>query len=464
MMQSTRSRPEQLAGVIEGFYGPPWSRAERLGLLDQMVQGGLNTYMYAPKDDLNHRALWRQCYDEQQAATIRQLIFDCSHREIRFIYALSPGLDIRFSSSEEMYRLQLRLAQMMELGCKHFALLFDDIPDAMHEDDRQQFGSFAAAQCEITNELLRWVREQLSDAQFAFCPTPYCSRMQRRNLGGADYLQTVGRQLNSEIDVFWTGPEIISREITVDHIRHMQALLRRKPLIWDNLHANDYDGRRIYCGPYAGRPLALRGEVAGIMHNPNCEFPLNFVPWQTFSDYWHAGSQWDERKSYLQALESWLPRFRSTSGTIGLEQLIQLIDCFYLPFEEGPVAQQLHTAARQLTAAPSQLWPERGAQFAALAKPLRNTCAEIANLYDRALFAALSRRTWELREELDLLLACMACKVNDPQAVCRSDYHLPGTYRGGLVPKLQRLLRQNADESFTPIVDATLSADSLTGS
>jgi hypothetical protein len=41
-----------LAGIIEGFYGPPWSRSERQELVDMMASAGLNTYLYAPKDDL----------------------------------------------------------------------------------------------------------------------------------------------------------------------------------------------------------------------------------------------------------------------------------------------------------------------------------------------------------------------------------------------------------------------------
>ena len=33
---------------------------------------------------------------------------------------------------------------------------------------------------------------------------------------------------------------------------------------------------------------------------------------------------------------------------------------------------------------------------------------------------------------------------------CRSDFHLPGTYRGGMVARLQRLLVQHPDGTFTP--------------
>ena len=62
-----------------------------------------------------------------------------------------------------------------------------------------------------------------------------------------------------------TGPEIISSEISVGHIDGLTAKLRRKPMIWDNLHANDYDGRRFYCGPYSGREVELKGRVKGIL-------------------------------------------------------------------------------------------------------------------------------------------------------------------------------------------------------
>src|SRR3954468_19447478 len=101
--------------------------------------------------------------------------------------------------------------------------------------------------------------------------------MAAAKLGGADYLAIIGRELRPEIDVFWTGPEIISREISVAHVQELQTLLRRKPVLWDNLHANDYDGRRFFCGPYSGRAPELRHEVNGLLLNPNCEFVLNYV-------------------------------------------------------------------------------------------------------------------------------------------------------------------------------------------
>jgi hypothetical protein len=76
----------------------------------------------------------------------------------------------------------------------------------------------------------------------------------------------------------------------------------------------------------------------------------------------------------------------------------------------------------------------------------------MAELRQRPLFYALIRRIWELREELDLLERYVKHHSADGPAkeACRSDFHLPLTYRGGTVPRLQRLLIQHPDGTFTP--------------
>jgi protein O-GlcNAcase/histone acetyltransferase len=438
-----------LAGVIEGFYGRPWSTPERLELFEWMAAFGLNTYLYAPKDDLKHRTLWREAYSPGEAEALGALLRACAERGLRAIYALSPGLDIRFGSEPDRACLRARVEQMLALGCAHFALLFDDIPDRMHAEDAKRWASFASAQCDVTNAVFRWLRERRPGARFLFCPTPYCGRMAEQQLGGPGYLDTVGRELDSGIDVCWTGPEIVSREITVAHIRELRQVLRRKPLIWDNLHANDYDGRRFYCGPYAGRPEALRQEVAGILSNPNNELPVNYVPLRTLGAFVRGRGPWDARRAYLEAMAAWLPRFAAHGPAIALDDLLLLGDCYYLPHEEGPLAEALLASARRLLASHPATWGEVAA-FTQQAGRLRDVCARVAELRDRPLFYALSRRTWELREEMDLLRACVRPKEADAGAPCRSDFHLPGTYRGGMAARLQRLLAQREDGAFLP--------------
>lgn len=83
---------------------------------------------------------------------------------------------------------------------------------------------------------------------------------------------------------------------------------------------------------------------------------------------------------------------------------------------------------------------------------LREVCARLAEIKNRPLFYALSRRIWELREELDLLEKFIKFRSSPEHAnrPFHSDFHLPKTYRGGFVPRLQKLLAQNPDGSFSP--------------
>ena len=76
----------------------------------------------------------------------------------------------------------------------------------------------------------------------------------------------------------------------------------------------------------------------------------------------------------------------------------------------------------------------------------------MTELRRRPLFNALSRRVWDLREELDLLgrYADFVSGKGQSEASFRSDFHLPDTYRGGMVAQLQRLLEQHPDGTFTP--------------
>jgi protein O-GlcNAcase/histone acetyltransferase len=375
----TARRASFLCGAIEGFYGKPWSIAERFELFDRMSEWGLNTYLYAPKDDLHHRAIWRELYPPPEAGGLKQIVAACRDRSLRFVYAISPGLDIRYGRGSELELLCGRFEQLLDMGCEHFAVLFDDIPDTF-EAAAGGVGSLASAQCRIANALSDWLRARVADPHFLFCPTAYCGRMVEQKLGGEDYLPTVGRELAPAIHVLWTGPNIVSREITLAHLEEVARVLRRKPVIWDNLHANDYAGLRFFCGPYSGRPLQLREAAAGILSNPNNEFPLNYVPLRTLADFCATQSPWDPRAAYLTAMREWLPAFETVRGSLSFDDLVLFGDCCYLPHQQGAEAEELT--------------PSKTAR-------LREVCTRLTEVRSRPLFHALFRGIWALREQLD---------------------------------------------------------------
>lgn len=58
---------------------------------------GLNTYLYAPKDDLKHRFEWRTLYNDEEADLLRSLIQSAKNNKVHFVYSISPGIDIVYS-------------------------------------------------------------------------------------------------------------------------------------------------------------------------------------------------------------------------------------------------------------------------------------------------------------------------------------------------------------------------------
>lgn len=83
----------------------------------------------------------------------------------------------------------------------------------------------------------------------------------------------------------FTGSKVISRLLTVESIEEITEVLRRPPVIWDNLHANDYDQKRVFLGPYAGRSPDLIPRLRGVLTNPNCEYGANFVAIHTLAQW-----------------------------------------------------------------------------------------------------------------------------------------------------------------------------------
>lgn len=284
---------------------------QRKVLFEWMEEWGLNTYLYGPKDDLKHRLLWREVYSSEEEAQLRTLIVEAQRRGLRFVYALSPGQDIVFSSACDLTLLKRKLRQVSDLGCQAFAVLFDDIDHSMCQADSEVFSSFAHAQVSVTNEIYRFLGEP---PVFLFCPTEYCGSLCTPSVSKSPYLQTVGEDLLPNISVIWTGSKVISRKLSAECLSEVESVLQRPPLIWDNLHANDYDSRRLFLGPFKGRDPQLRSHLRGLLLNPNCEFEANYIPLHTLGS-WHRACLEEEKdeeweycpeRALTTALRDWM--------------------------------------------------------------------------------------------------------------------------------------------------------------
>ena len=385
-----------ICGTLEGFYGRPWRLDQRLQLVQWMHEwDGMNTYMYAPKDDLYHRSKWRELYPENNINELKELVETCHKKELGFIYSIAPGLDITYSSEDEWNRLIDKIEQIQHIGCHQFAILFDDIPSKLSKKDEQVYSSFAEAQANITNRLF----DYFSDSNILFCPTVYCGQMANYDVSGNKYLIELGNQLNSNIGFFWTGPEVVSKEISVESIQELRKVINRKPIIWDNLHANDYDIRQIFFGPYIGRSLELKNELDGILSNPNCQFWANYNPLRTLGLYFSEVSEWNPRRSFLDSSKEWLQYFGNAD--ISNEEIQLLGDCFYTPGRMGDMGILIVESIQFIMNHPPEEWASHLDTFKSFEAILNSLCTKLMATTNRDLLYDFYLPLWELREETE---------------------------------------------------------------
>jgi hypothetical protein len=442
---------DYLCGVIEGFYGRPWTHEQRLALFGRLGTLGMNTYVYGPKDDIKLRARWRERYDHAEAARMRELVDACHGAGLRYVYAISPGLDMRYGDAADVERLVAKVDQLVGLGVRDVALLFDDIPHAMDPDDEARFGSFARAQAHVTERLFERVRERRPDGLRMLCPTDYCGRMADGD--GWSYLSDLAARLPADVEVFWTGDEVVSERIDAASLERVRSVIGRPPLIWDNLHANDYDLRRAYLGPVDGRAADLVGATSGILTNPNGQFELNHVAFSTLAAFTRDAGAYRADIALDEALAAWRPRFEVDGGELlTAAELRLLAELHYLPWRCGPGVEARLSEARAVLSEPPAAGDARVERLRRFADDVERLLARLTELLDRDLLYALYGPLWEVRSESRLLAGYLAHRAasGEPAPRFGRPDPLPNTYRLGFAATVQALLPLGSDGAIAP--------------
>jgi hypothetical protein len=243
------SFPER--GVVEGFYGVPWTHQDRIDILRFEGAHGMNVYYYAPKNDPYHRKLWREAYPPEDMKRLGELV-DTAHRNfVDFCFAISPGLTMAYSSERDFGVLTNKLASVGKLGVSCFALFLDDVPqDLQDPQDKARFKTLAQAHIYLTDKLYKHLKEGSAENRLVLTPTTYTNEW-----GSRDYIRELGAGVDPDVSIVWTGTKVFSPTITVEQAREWGGYIHRKPLVWDNFPVNDGTP---WCR-YRGRsPAAIR--------------------------------------------------------------------------------------------------------------------------------------------------------------------------------------------------------------
>jgi hypothetical protein len=257
-----------LVGVVEGFYGPPWTADERIEMVRFEAAAGMNAYLYAPKFDPWHLERWREPYPPQALADLVRVAREAEAAGVRFIYAVGPALDMRFADDAEHATLAAKCDQLFDAGIREFALLFDDVPEELPDAaDRGRFGdgpagSGAAHGAAAARFAETFLARHAIDAPFLVCPSHY------GGTGRSPYRDAFAAALPASAVVLWTGHDVVVGEVTAQHARDAQAAFGHPLVLWDNFPVNDFDFSRLFLGPLLGRDPELADVLRGILANP----------------------------------------------------------------------------------------------------------------------------------------------------------------------------------------------------
>ncbi|WP_168120005.1 protein O-GlcNAcase [Paenibacillus sp. HB172176] len=287
-----------LRGIVEGFYGKPWTFAQRLDMLQFIADQNMNAYIYAPKDDAYHREKWRELYNEEAGADLQALMQSSQALGLHFYYCIAPGLSMQYSSEEDYAALLLKAKQLYQLGIRRFGLLLDDIPEELqHAEDRLAYPDLAAAHIRLINRCFHDLRKWDSCIELIVCPTQYWGK------GEEYYITALGQAIHPSIDLFWTGRNICSQEITLMEAAVFTRNASRPPLYWDNYPVNDMEMTdELHIGPYRQRDAKLYCFSRGIIANGMSLPESSKIAFATIADYAWNPVRYDSEHSWRKAI------------------------------------------------------------------------------------------------------------------------------------------------------------------
>lgn len=284
-------------GIIEGFFGKPWSWQERAGYAGFLEDIGFGFYIYAPKAEARLRRDWREDLPTATVAALRDTAAAYRAAGLSFGIGLSP-FEIYLDAEEAAQAdLQRKIAQLNEIDPDILCILFDDM--------RGDLPSLAQRQAAILGQ----VTELSSARRFVFCPTYYAADPKLEEVFGskpANYLEDLGRLVDPRVDIFWTGPLVCSAAYPEDHLNAVAETLRRKPFLWDNYPVNDgaKTSNFLHLGAFRSRPASLRKLLAGHAVNPMNQAWLSRIPIRTLAESYRLGPDYDPEHAFTAACES----------------------------------------------------------------------------------------------------------------------------------------------------------------
>ena len=290
-------------GVVEGYYGIPWSTKARLAQLDFYGRNKLNTYIYAPKDDpYHHGAGCYEPYPADKAAELKKVVEHARKNHVRFFWAIHPANTINWGNQNgapHMDKLCAKLQQLYDLGVRDFGVFVDD--------SNGEIGK-ASRQIQLCNYIQQNFIRKHPDAnqELIMCPTGY-----NRGWTNEGVLREMGNGLPKDIFMMWTGNTVV-HDIKLDGQKWVNQFLKSPTFVWWNWPCNDFRRDRLSMGrTYGlGTESEMKKQMSGFVANPMEHAEAGKVGLFGVADYTWNITKFDSQTSWRAGIRRLYPEYK----------------------------------------------------------------------------------------------------------------------------------------------------------
>lgn len=346
---------QQNRGLVEGYYGYPYSVEVKKDLMRFMMRYKMNTYMFGAKSDPYHSQMWKDAYPTSISAEqekngwlnqdmLRDLAKVSEETKVNFIWAIHPGNEF-LGSSTVISDIMSKFEKMHNLGIRHFGVFVDDVSIPSSDSDmKKNADRLTELQKKIEN---KWNYDGAAAEDTVrplhFVPQIYCNSF-ASSVDQRQRFMSALSKVPSYITVYSTGQGVWSVPNN-DHTQTVVNEFGRAMAWWWNYPCNDNADGQLYpmdmYSNFVDMPAVGAGErlpstlnnCQGLIANPMQQGQLAKTALFSIADY-----AWNNAGFKNQ--ESWEASFKSLIQDEEMRQAYHDIT-YYLRWNEPETMKTL---------------------------------------------------------------------------------------------------------------------------
>ena len=294
-------------GVIEGYYGVPYSMEVTADMFRFMARYKLNMYMYGAKSDPYHTRYWDKAYPEtitekekryglmtqDMMKHLTQTAHEC---KVNFIWAIHPGTTFTaLGESDVLHRIMSKFELMYGLGVRQFGVFVDDCGVPYDDPSLKQCADRLAG---LQNMIDAKWNQPGTPAADTVKPLQYVPQLYAYSWAKPELARKFWSSLSpvpEKVNIYTTGRNVWSVPNGED-LDVLNDYLGREVSWWWNYPCNDVDVTKIFVADtYANfadekhihydKDLEKDLQVKTIIINPMQQGELSKIPLFGVADY-----------------------------------------------------------------------------------------------------------------------------------------------------------------------------------